>query len=172
MVLQHAEIKRILRNEYGWPDNFRKNTWIGGRERIWYELKHRFKVENWLSLSHLTLYLCSTASTTFVDYVASKWPPTTFSNMTIQQRTSTLTKLLSSFLTWLSSPLQSLWRTQFSSRKWTHHELKRPDYIPAKWPINATRIFSGPDQFKLNSIIISIWERNEIARSLHVFDSR
>jgi hypothetical protein len=93
----------------------------------------------------------------------------------LQQRTSTLTKFFESsvtfslFLTWFSSPLQLLWQTQFSSRKWTHHELKRPDYIPAKRPINATRIFSGLDQFKLNSIIIFI--RSEITLLVHYMSS-
>jgi hypothetical protein len=45
-VLQHVEIKRILRNEYGWPGNFKRDAWIKYREMVWYELKHRFKVEN------------------------------------------------------------------------------------------------------------------------------
>lgn len=43
---QHPDLKRILIEDYGWPDNFKKDAWAEDHERIWYELDHRFEVEN------------------------------------------------------------------------------------------------------------------------------
>ncbi|KAF8863515.1 hypothetical protein BDZ45DRAFT_722290 [Acephala macrosclerotiorum] len=42
--IQHPEVKRILTEEYGWPDNFRREAWAENYERVWYEVDNRFEV--------------------------------------------------------------------------------------------------------------------------------
>lgn len=42
-MVQHPELKRILTDEYGWPNGFRKDAWAQDYERIWYEVDHRFE---------------------------------------------------------------------------------------------------------------------------------
>ena len=43
---QYRELKRILIDEFGWPDNFDKKKWAENRERIEYEINHRFDAPN------------------------------------------------------------------------------------------------------------------------------
>lgn len=41
--IQGAQTRRILKEEYGWPDNFDKKRWAENRERIQYEVRNRFQ---------------------------------------------------------------------------------------------------------------------------------
>ncbi|CZR53267.1 uncharacterized protein PAC_03145 [Phialocephala subalpina] len=42
---KHPELKRILMEEYGWPDSFRREALAEDYERIWYEVDNRFQVD-------------------------------------------------------------------------------------------------------------------------------